>query len=124
MSKPNILIIESDLPTIELYRGILKHNYEVFADSDGSRIQDLLKKHAFKAIILEPAIGMGIGWQFFTTIHSITGENPVPLIVCTTSDERKRGLEMGAAAFLIKPVLPDLLIETLSHLQQDLSSNY
>ena len=117
MSKPNILLIESDLPTIELYRGILKEDYEVFTYSDESKISAHLQRHTPHAIILEPAMNRGIGWKIFSTINTMIHEFPVPVIVCTTSDERKRGVEMGAAAFLVKPVLPSLLLQTLGQLQ-------
>lgn len=117
MSKPSILMIESDLPTIELYRGILKQDYEVFSHSDEAGIIDLLSSHTPRAIILEPAMDSGTGWKIFSTIRTMMREHPVPIIVCTTSDERRRGLEMGAAAFLVKPVLPSLLLETLGQLQ-------
>lgn len=117
MSKPSILIIENDLPTVELYRGILKKDYEVLSHSEESGISGLLSSHTLYAIILEPAMDRGIGWKIFATINSMIRERHVPIIVCTTSDERKRGLEMGAAAFLVKPVLPSLLLQTLGQLQ-------
>ncbi|MCB0163958.1 MAG: response regulator [Anaerolineae bacterium] len=117
MSKPSILMIENDLPTIELYRGLLQQDYDVLAHSDESEILDLLSRFTPDVIILEPAMNNGLGWQIFTVIYAVMCEHPVPVIVCTTSDERKRGLEMGAAAFLVKPVLPSLLLQTLGQLQ-------
>ena len=115
-SKPSILMIDNDLPTIELYSGILKKDYEVLTHSDESEILNLLSNHTPYAIILEPAMDSGIGWEIFEKINRQNREHLVPIIVCTTSDERKRGLEMGATAFLVKPVLPSLLLQTLSQL--------
>jgi DNA-binding response OmpR family regulator len=37
----------------------------------------------------------------------------VPIILCSALDERKRGLELGASAYLVKPVLPAALLEAL-----------
>ena len=121
MSKPSILIIECDIPTIELYSGMLKQDYEVIQHSDASEIMNLLSRHTPDAIILEPAIGNGLGWTIFATLHTLTREQSVPIIVCTTSDERKRALDLGAMAFLVKPVLPSVLRQTLSQLQLDQS---
>lgn len=110
-------MIENDLPTIELYRGLLQQDYDVLAHSDKAEILDLLSSFTPDAIILEPAMNNGLGWQIFTIIYAMMREHAVPVIICTTSDERKRGLEMGAAAFLVKPVLPSLLLQTLGQLQ-------
>jgi DNA-binding response OmpR family regulator len=37
----------------------------------------------------------------------------IPLIVCSTLDERRRGIALGAAAYLVKPTLPATLLATL-----------
>lgn len=117
MAKPIILMVESDPPTIELYRGALNQEYEVLAHSNESGALEALSTSDVRAIILEPALEGGRGWAIFAAIQSATRERPIPVIVCTTSDERKRGLEMGAVAFLVKPVLPGVLLETLRQFQ-------
>lgn len=117
MAKPTILMVESDLPTIELYRGVLKREYEVLACTNETGALEALSTGDVRAIILEPDLGGGIGWEIFASIRSAIREHPVPVIMCSTSDERKRGLEMGAVIFLVKPVLPSLLLETLHQLQ-------
>jgi DNA-binding response OmpR family regulator len=117
MPKPTILMVESDLPTIELYRGVLNREYEVLACMNESGALEALSTGNIRAIILEPAVGGGLGWDIFTSIRSAMREHPIPVIMCSTLDERKRGLEMGAVIFLVKPVLPSLLLETLHQLQ-------
>jgi DNA-binding response OmpR family regulator len=42
--------------------------------------------------------------------------NPLPIILCSTLDARRRGFENGANIYLVKPVLPTVLIETLHQL--------
>lgn len=116
MSKPSILMIEDDLPTLELYRGILEMDYEVLSRCDETGILELLARETPHAIILEPAMKRGTGWNILATLHTVIREQPIPIIVCTTLDDRKRGLEMGAAEFLTKPVLPNLLLQTLHQL--------
>lgn len=117
MAKPIILMIDNDLPTIELYRGTLNQKYEVLARGNESGALEVLSTVEVCAVILEPALGGGRGWKIFAAILNAIHKRPVPVIVCTTLDERKRGLEMGAAAFLVKPVLPSVLLETLHQLQ-------
>ena len=110
-------MVESDLPTIELYCGVLSQEYEVLARHNESGALEALSSSNVRAIIVEPALGGGRGWGILAAIQNTIQQHHIPLIVCTTSDQRKRGLEMGAAAFLVKPVLPGLLRETLRQLQ-------
>ncbi len=117
MGKPTILMVESDLVTIELYRGVLNREYEVLACTNANGALAALSTGDVRAIVLEPALGGGMGWEIFTALRSAMREHPIPVIMCSTSDERKRGLEMGAALFLVKPVLPNFLLETLHQLQ-------
>jgi PleD family two-component response regulator len=117
MTRPVILMVESDLPTIELYRGALNQEYEMLACDNETSALDILARGDVRAIILEPALGGGRGWGIFAAIRSAIRQCPVPVIVLTTLDDRKRGLEMGASAFLVKPVLPGVLLETLRQLQ-------
>ena len=113
MKKPTVLMVESDLPTVELYVAALKPDYDVVACSDEAGVLDVLSTNDLDAVILEPAVGGGRGWAIFSAIRGAIREHSIPVIVCSTLDERKRGLEMGAAAFLVKPVLPGMLLETL-----------
>lgn len=117
MQKPIVLMVENDLPTIELYRGVLNQEYQVLTRDSESGALEVLSNDDVCAVILEPALGGGKGWEILASIQKASRERPIPLIVCSTLDERKRGLEMGAAAFLVKPVLPGVLLETLRQFQ-------
>jgi DNA-binding response OmpR family regulator len=110
-------MVESDEPTVELYRRVLDRDYEVMIRADEAGVMDILSSMDVEAIILEPAVGGGRGWNIFTSIQKNLRERPVPVIICSTLDERKRGLEMGAAAYLVKPVPPIILVETLRQLR-------
>jgi DNA-binding response OmpR family regulator len=117
MQKSIILMVENDLPTIELYRAVLNQEYQVLTRNSESGALEVLSGGDVYAVILEPALGGGKGWEILAAIQKAIRERPIPLIVCSTLDERKRGLEMGAAAFLVKPVLPGVLLETLRQFQ-------
>jgi DNA-binding response OmpR family regulator len=108
-----VLIFENDPPTAELYRRALSHDYRVLICSDETQLLHIMRTEELCAIILEPA-GLGErGWDLLAQIEQISAQQRLPVIVCTTLDERKRGLQMGAAAYLVKPVLPGALIDAL-----------
>lgn len=107
-----ILLIEHDEATRALYARELGREYRVFACPDEHEALALLHAHAICAVILEPGPAQG-GWALLTTIKQTGAIRGIPVILCSTLDERKRGLELGASAYLVKPVLPAALLETV-----------
>ena len=115
---PTILIVEDDPPTLELYRRELSRSYQVLACTDEQEALKALRTKALCAMVLEPALLGGRGWALLTTIKNSPQGHDIPVILCSTLDKRKRGLEMGAAACLVKPVLPTTLLETVQRVTE------
>jgi DNA-binding response OmpR family regulator len=112
--KSSVLIIENDPPTLELYRRELSREYKVFACLDEEKAIHLAADTKdLCAVVLEPEISGGDGWALLSILIRVFGERRVPIILCSTQDEQRRGLKEGAAAFLVKPVLPVDLHNTL-----------
>lgn len=74
---------------------------------------ELLRTTPIAALVLEPAIFAAPGWDGLATISHMCAALGIPLIVCSTLDERRRGIALGAAAYLVKPTLPATLVATL-----------
>jgi response regulator RpfG family c-di-GMP phosphodiesterase len=110
---PTILLIEDDQPTSELYQRELGRDYQVLACDNESEALALLANHPVCSIILEPVLQSGQGWAFLTMLHSMPQTRTIPIILCSTLDERRRGLELGAIRYLIKPVSPIALLEVI-----------
>ena len=108
-----ILIVECDLPTLQLYLRELSRDYQILACSETQQALALLQAHSVAAVVLEPSTPDEQGWTLLAAIKSLPGSSPIPVVLCSTLDERKRGMEMGAAAYLVKPVLPTTLLKTL-----------
>ena len=115
-TKPIILVLDDDLLSLELYSRELSSNYRVIACERVEDARDCIKNNLLTAVILEPAVNGEDGWRFLIEIRSAS--TPLPVIVCSVLDERKIGLEQGADAFLVKPVLPT----TLHHLLDQIVS--
>ena len=109
---PTILIVENDLPSLELYRRELGRDFRVLACFSKSETFDAIDSQNPRAIILEPVALGEEGWDLINAIATRPGKS-LPVILCTILDERKRGLQGGAAAYLVKPVLPAALLEAL-----------
>ncbi len=111
---PTILIIEKDRATLELYCRELNRDFEVLVCSGKDEVLQTIRGQHVNAIVLEPAAWNGQGWDLLDEIAALpTDVRSFPILLCSVLDERKRGLDRGAAAFLVKPVLPSQLLETL-----------
>ena len=120
---PQVLLVENDIPTIELYQRELAQSYHIVPCHDEGSVLKRIKANDIAAIILEPAfLGIG-GWDLLTTIKEVTSSTPVPIIVCTTQDAGFRAKELGATKCLVKPVLPITLRHLLDTLVQDSVEN-
>jgi CheY-like chemotaxis protein len=110
---PSVLLIEDNQLTRELYQRELREQYHILACGSEAEALDLLVGHSIEVIILEPALRNGQGWEFLKKLRSLTALKDVPIILCSTQDARRPGLELGATACLTKPVLPHILGDTI-----------
>ena len=113
-----VLIIEQDNATRELYQRELGRSYHVLSSSDARKSLELLQHHQVDVVVLEPAMADGAGWHLLEAIRRMQPGAPAPVILCSALDERKRGKSLGAAAYLVKPVLPATLLDTLDRVLQ------
>lgn len=104
MSKPNILIIEDNLPVRELMRESLEESGNtVFTASDGGEALRVLRVKAVDAIILDLVLPDGDGLSLMSEIRK---SSDAPVIVVSGKGslvDRVVGLEMGADDYLAKP---------------------
>ena len=113
-----LLIVEKDEATRELYRRELSRTYRVITTEDAIEALKVLQTQEVAAVILEPATSGEAGWALISTIRDMKNRSPVQVILCSALDERRRGLGLGAAAYLVKPVLPMTLLDTLNRVLQ------
>lgn len=112
----SVLIVEHDDATRELYLRELNRDYHVLACHNEQSVIDLLRAHDIDAIVLEPSWPNGQGWRLLSAIQAVNARRAIPVIVCSTLDERVRGMDLGVSVYLVKPVLPRTLRETLRRL--------
>jgi DNA-binding response OmpR family regulator len=115
--QPIVLLLEDDAVTRELYRRELSRSYAVVAcGSEQEAAAELdaaqVNGSGVDALVLEPAALSNEAWRFVATVRR---KHPrLPIVVCSILDVRGRSAELGASVYLIKPVTPALLANTLS----------
>lgn len=97
--------------------------WSVFACDDKQEALKVLSREAIAAVVLEPALDDGDGWAVLAAVRSTPSLRQMPVIVCSSLDDRRRGYEMGATAYLIKPTSPRELEHSL-HQVLDAESEY
>jgi DNA-binding response OmpR family regulator len=105
--KPKVLVLDEDLLSLELYTRELAGSYQVFTCESVEETYPYLNDATLDVIIIEPAVNNGEGWKLLKKIRSYP--NPPMIILCSVEDDRKIGLDQGAIAFVVKPVLPTVL---------------
>jgi len=105
------VLVEEDEVTLELYQRELSKSFVVFAFSELEGVLELIAKQDIRAIVIEPEILSGQGWELIHSINECFPERVIPVIVCSTRDFPASGSAWNVAKFLTKPVLPRTLRE-------------
>lgn len=108
-----ILIVEHDQSTRELYQRTLSAAYHVVAASATLQLSQLIHQHRIQAVVIEPGPFGTSTWAALANLKHNPTTADIPIIICTTQDERRQGLLLGVAAYLIKPVLPEALLAAI-----------
>lgn len=108
LERPSVLIIDDSVPMLELYAGALQQRYEVSTCSNSRDAAVVLASQAFQLVILEPNVAGSQAWEF---LEEVIRTYRQPVIVCSGLENRKSGIAAGAVAYLVKPVLPETLLE-------------
>ena len=104
LNKPKVLVLDEDLLALELYSRELGSSYHVITCETVAETRQHLQNNLLDAVILEPAVNDGEGWMLLNEIRAL--RNPPLVVLCSVEDDRKVGLERGALAYVVKPVLP------------------
>lgn len=113
-----VLIVDRDTATRELYQRELHRSYRVLTTPNAEQALQMLQTTDVAAVIVEPAGLDDAGWNLISAIRDLRRPGTIRVVLCSALDERKRGLALGVAAYLVKPVLPATLLDTLDQVLQ------
>lgn len=111
MSSPvtSLLLLEPDRATRQLYTRELSKHWRVVAVERAAEVLDVLASEVIGAVVLELGAAGAEQWQLLTQVRAQSGDATPPIIICSAVDERGKGYELGASAYLVKPVSPQQL---------------
>ncbi len=114
---PTILLIEDEASLREMMRRALEDSRYVVVDvQDGAQVLDLATGLLPELILLDIRLPNVDGWSLLQSLKNNPDTAPIPVIVCTVSDEEQRALDLGAALYLRKPFSSDEFLACVQEL--------
>ena len=111
---PVIVLLDEDPASQDLVEAYLDgFPTEVVRAWDGVKALELVRAVRPAAVVLEVRLPRLDGWQVIAQLKADPATAGIPVIVASTVDDRPRGLALGAAAYLLKPIRRDELVDAL-----------
>lgn len=115
-----ILIIEDEVELVDMVVMRLEANgYEVMSANDGEAGLDAVKKNKPDLILLDLMLPKIDGYQVCRILKSDNRFEDIPIIMFTAraqESEMKKGMALGADAYITKPFEPPVLIAKIKEL--------
>ena len=115
-----ILAIDDDPQIISLYERYLQpKGFHVIGLNNPAKAKERatqLKPFAITLDIMMPGYD---GWQVLTDLKLDPETRNIPVIVCSIVEEEEKGFSLGAADYLVKPIIEDDLLASLDRLNGD-----
>ena len=100
-----MLVIDDDPSVCELMtRLCCKEGYEVITAATGEEGLRLAREKQPNLITLDVVMPGMDGWAVLKTLKADPQLSAIPVVMITIADDRQRGLALGAADYLVKPV--------------------
>lgn len=112
-NKPKVLIVDDVAENIHAIMNILRENYAVVAATSGEKGLELAAQKPYPELILLDIKMPGMdGYEVLRRLKTDPATVDIPVIFVTSlseDEDEAKGLNMGAADYITKPVNPDLL---------------
>ena len=109
-------MIEDDRPSLDLLTRlpVRERPLEVTTARDGPSGLEAVRRVRPDAVLLDIRLPGIDGWAVLEALKADPETRDIPVIVVSIVDERARGVALGAAAYLVKPVSRDDLLAALA----------
>jgi two-component system cell cycle response regulator len=110
-----VLAVDNVPANLELARSVLEpFGYRVITARSGRTALELARRERPDLILSDVCMADGSGYDFIQAVRADPNLSSVPFVFITASlveeKDRLKGLEMGAARFLIRPMEPEKLL--------------
>jgi putative two-component system response regulator len=112
-SRATVLVVDDTPDNLALMSGLLKDRYRVKVANNGEKAIAVARAQPPDLILLDIMMPGLSGWEVCEVLKADAATRHVPIIFLTAmsaTEDEKRGLEMGAADFIAKPVNPPIVL--------------
>jgi len=114
-----VLVVEDRPDTMMMYeRHFLGAGYQVLPARSLREARDALSHVRPHAIVIDIMLRGEDTWEFLTELRRRDETRDLPLIVVSSVDDERKGLALGADAYVVKPIEPSRLVELLNALMR------
>ena len=115
-----VLAIDDDPQVIGLYERYLNpQGYYVMPLTDPSKAKEHVLRLKPYAITLDIMMPNKDGWSVLTDLKSDPLTRDFPVIICSIMEQADKGFSLGAADYLVKPILEEDLVWALDRLNKN-----
>lgn len=115
-----ILCVDDDPQVISLYERYLQpQGFKVVPVVSPANARDAAKRLKPYAITLDIMMPEIDGWTVLEQLKSDPETRNIPVIICSIVEEEEKGFSLGAADYLVKPILEEDLVIALNRLNGD-----
>ena len=117
LDKQLILVLDDDTEDIQLTRDYLNNErYHVLGMTNPERAIDLAAQLLPAAIIVDVLMPQRSGWDVLRDLKANPQTAHIPVLVWSVSDSQGLDADLGADAYLVKPVKRDALLRAVAKL--------
>lgn len=118
--KKVVLAIDDDPQVVSLYERYLNpQGYYVIPLTNPSQAKERILEIKPYAVTLDIMMPKVDGWTLLTDLKSDPATREYPIIVCSILEQADKGFSLGAADYLVKPILEEELVHALDRLNKD-----
>lgn len=117
--RPVILIAERDPFMHNTLTRTLEEHFDLVFVEDGAAVLEQVRVHSPALIILEVILPTLDGFQVCRQLKNEPTTRHIPVLIFTLLLAEERAVQMGADAFLLKPLQHDVFLRTIYRLLTD-----
>ncbi|HEY5729937.1 MAG TPA: GAF domain-containing protein [Anaerolineales bacterium] len=118
--KKVVLAIDDDPQVVSLYERYLNPlGYHVLPLTEPAKAKDRIKDLKPFAVTLDIMMPNIDGWTVLSDIKSDPDTRDIPIIICSIVEQTDKGFNLGAADYLVKPILEGDLVHSLDRLNKN-----
>ena len=115
-----VVAIDDDPKIINLYERYLEpKGFKVVGINNPTKAMERIAEIKPFAITLDIMMPGYDGWHVLTALKSSPKTRDIPVIVCSIVEDEEKGFSLGAADYLVKPVMEEDLLSSLDRLNND-----